>query len=97
MKCLVGKTKAWGDLRKCQRAEEAKRLRGKPSDPMQCQTKLQKKLEKLDEKAIDRAIACRYGDNGDQTVTDYDTGSCGRRRTGSSGACVSSHPVSIIA
>ena len=40
-KCLEQKRKAWGDLRKCQATEDAKRLRAKAADLANCQTKLQ--------------------------------------------------------
>jgi len=72
--CLALKRQTWGNLRKCEALEQAKALRGKPSDPAKCQTKFQKNLAKITDKAADAAIRCRYGDNGDQTVTDYDTG-----------------------
>lgn len=72
--CLAQKQKAWGALRKCQAGEKAKRLRGKPGDLAKCTTKFQQRLTKVTEKASSAAIACRYGDNGDGTVTDYDTG-----------------------
>lgn len=72
-KCLAAKSLAWGKLRQCQRTEGAKQIQGKPSDPTKCSTNFQAKLAKLDTKATDAAIACRYGDNGD-TVTNYDSG-----------------------
>jgi hypothetical protein len=73
-KCLAGKLKAWADLRKCQRLEEAKQVLGKPSDLAKCQTKWNDKIATLDEKAESAGIACRYRDNGDSTVTDLATG-----------------------
>ncbi len=73
-KCLALKRQAWGNLRKCQAAEETKRLKGKPADLAKCQTKLQEKLATISGKATKAAIACRYLDNGDLTITDYDTG-----------------------
>jgi hypothetical protein len=72
--CLAQKQTAWGDLRKCQATELAKALKGKVADLTKCQTKFQVKLAKISGKATKVAIACRYGDNGDGTVTDYDTG-----------------------
>lgn len=72
--CLVLKRQAWGSLRKCQATEQVKLLKGKPADLAKCQTKFQEKLATITAKATAAAIACRYGDNGDGTVTDYDTG-----------------------
>jgi hypothetical protein len=81
-KCLALKRQAWGNLRKCQAAEEIKQLKGKPADLAKCQTKFQEKLAKVSGKATEAAIACRYGDNGDGTVTDYDTGLQWEQKTG---------------
>jgi len=72
--CLSQKQTAWGDLRKCQATERAKVLKGKAADLTKCQTKFQEKLAKIGSKATKAVIDCRYGDNGDGTVTDYDTG-----------------------
>lgn len=72
--CLAQKRKAWSNLRKCQGTEEAKQLQGKTADLAKCQTKFDEKLGKISDKAAASAVACRYGDNGDGTVTDYDTG-----------------------
>lgn len=80
--CLVLKRQAWGNLRKCEITEQTKALKGKPADLAKCQAKLQEKLTKITEKATDAAIACRYGDNGDGTVTDYDTGLQWEKKTG---------------
>jgi hypothetical protein len=73
-KCLVGKYKAWGKFRQCQRIEELKFVQRKASDPAKCRTKLDEQLAKLDAKAAKAAVACRFRDNGDGTVTDADTG-----------------------
>lgn len=72
--CLAQKQTAWGDLRKCQARERAKILKGKAADLGKCQTKFQAKRAKVSAKATKAAVACRYRDNGDGTVTDYDTG-----------------------
>jgi hypothetical protein len=73
-KCLVQKRQAWSTLRKCQANADVKRLKGKPTDLAKCQTTFEAKLAKITDKAAKAAIACRYGANGDGTVTDYDTG-----------------------
>ena len=72
--CLAKKLKEWGKLRKCQATENGKALQAKPADPAKCQTKFDAKLATLNAQATAAAIACRYGVNGDGTVTDYDTG-----------------------
>jgi hypothetical protein len=72
--CLAQKRVAWGTLRKCQATEEAKQLKGKPADLAQCLTKLQTALAKITAKATKAKIPCRYLDNGDLTITDYDNG-----------------------
>jgi hypothetical protein len=72
--CLAAKLKSWGNLRKCQRNGEAKLVQGKPADLAKCQTKFNAKLAALNAKAAAAAIACRYRDNGDSTITDHDTG-----------------------
>ncbi len=73
-KCLAGKAKAWGRLRQCQRTEDAKRLQAKRFDLAKCQAKLDDQLVRSTAKAAKSGVACRFGDNGDGTVVDYDTG-----------------------
>jgi len=72
--CLVQKRKAWITFRKCQGTEQVKLLKGKPTDLTGCDAALQTALTKIDDKATKAGIACRYRDNGNGTVTDYDTG-----------------------
>jgi hypothetical protein len=72
--CLAKKLNTWGTLRKCQATEGAKTLQAKPGDPTKCQTRFDAKLVTLSAQAKATAIPCRYGVNGDGTVTDYDTG-----------------------
>jgi hypothetical protein len=72
--CLAKKLKEWGNLRKCQATEHGKALQAKPADPGKCQVKFDARLATLNAAATGGAIACRYVDNGDGTVTDYDTG-----------------------
>lgn len=70
--CLAKKLRAWGKLRKCQAVQEGKALRGLSSDVAKCRTKLEQTLARIDARAA--GAPCRYGDNADGTVTDYDTG-----------------------
>jgi hypothetical protein len=72
--CLALKRQAWGNLRKCESTEQAKAIKGKPADLAKCSTKFQEKLAKITAKATKDTIACRYRDNGDGTVIDYDLG-----------------------
>src|SRR5262249_56561441 len=66
--------KAWGNLRKCQRQEEAKVVQGRSADPAKCQATFDRKARMLRAEAAAAAVPCRYRDNGDNTVTDFDTG-----------------------
>jgi hypothetical protein len=68
------KLKAWGELRKCQRAEDANAVKGRSADLAQCQTRFQHTLAMIADKATAAGIVCRFHDNGDNTVTDFDTG-----------------------
>ena len=79
--CLARKLKEWGKLRKCQAAENAKALEGKPTNLAKCQAKLDMKLASLSQQAADAGIACRYQVNGDGTATDYDTGLMWEQKT----------------
>jgi hypothetical protein len=72
--CLAKKSSAWGNLRKCQRSEEGKTIKGGSGDAARCQVTFAKVVAKLRDQAAAAAIACRYADNGDNTVTDFDTG-----------------------
>jgi hypothetical protein len=72
--CLAKKLKEWGKLRKCQAIENGKAMQGKPADSANCQAKFDDKLGKLNALATAVGIACRYQDNGDGTVTDFDMG-----------------------
>jgi len=72
--CLAAKLKAAGELRRCRANEEAKLLLGKAANAAKCPEKFAAKLAKLDLKAAKAGVACRYQDNGDGTVTDFDTG-----------------------
>jgi hypothetical protein len=72
--CFGQRLKAWGSLRKCQRQEEAKAIQGKSADPTKCQAAFDRKAELLRAEAAASMVPCRYLDNGDNTVTDFDTG-----------------------
>jgi uncharacterized protein DUF1566 len=72
--CLAKKLKEWGKLRNCQAIENGKAMQGKPADVAKCKTKFDDKLGKLNTLATAAGIACRYQDNADGTVTDFDTG-----------------------
>lgn len=73
-KCLAAKAKAAASFRKCSLDAEAKLLEGKEANLMKCGLALETKRGKLDAKAAKVGVPCRFGDNGDGTVTDYDTG-----------------------
>jgi hypothetical protein len=72
--CLAKKLTAWGTLRKCQATEKGKALDARPANPAKCQTTFDAKLAAIDAQATAAAVVCRYGVNGDGTVTDYNTG-----------------------
>ena len=72
--CLAKKLHEWGNLRECQARENGKTLQAKPADAAKCQTRFDAKLASLSAVAKAAALPCRYGVNGDGTVTDYDTG-----------------------
>src|SRR5262245_11480100 len=72
--CFAQRLKAWGNLRKCQRQEEAKAIQGRSADPAKCQATFDRKVQSLQAQAAAAAVPCRYRDNGDNTVTDFDTG-----------------------
>jgi hypothetical protein len=91
-KCLAQKSKAWGNLRKCQATARAKILEGKVGDLTKCQTAFQGVLTKIGAKATKAAIACRYGANGDGTVTDYDTGLQWEQKTDNDITCILAFP-----
>jgi hypothetical protein len=90
--CLAKKLTEWGKLRKCQAIENAKALQGKPADPAKCTIKFDKKLAKFSDKASDKGIACRYTDNGDGTVWDYDTGLQWELKDGAGGGANLANP-----
>ena len=72
--CLAAKVKAWGRARTCEADEAGRVLKSLPADARRCQTKLTAKLLALSYRAAVVGVPCRFGDGGDGTVTDYDTG-----------------------
>jgi hypothetical protein len=84
-KCLASKRKAWGNLRKCEAAQEIRQLKGQSSDLAKCQATFEAKLAQIIAKATEAEIACRYRDGGDGTVTDYDTGLQWEKKNGAPG------------
>ena len=72
--CLAKKVKTWGKLRQCQHDEQAKAVLGKAADPAKCQTAFDKVVGRVDGVASKKRVACRYLDNGDDTITDTKTG-----------------------
>jgi hypothetical protein len=90
--CLAAKLTAAGNFRKCRDGQRAKLLQSKPADVAKCSTKFQDKIAKLSEKASKAGIPCRYGDNGDGTVTDYDTGLQWEQKNGAGGGVNLSNP-----
>ena len=72
--CMMLKLKAWGNLRQCQRAEDANAIQGNPADLARCHTKFHDTLAMIADRATAEGTACRFHDNGDNTVTDLDTG-----------------------
>jgi hypothetical protein len=54
--------------------QDAKAIQGRSADPAKCQAKFDQKVEKIRAQAAASAVPCRYRDNGDNAVTDFDTG-----------------------
>jgi hypothetical protein len=80
--CLAQKRVVWGAFRKCQATEHARALRGNVSDPAKCQARFEEALARITAKGVQAGVACRFGDNGDDTVTDFDTGLMWEKKTG---------------
>jgi hypothetical protein len=72
--CFAERLKAFGSLRKCQRGEDAKAIQGRSADPAKCQATFDQKIAKIRARAAAAGVPCRYRDNGDNTVSDFDTG-----------------------
>jgi hypothetical protein len=91
-KCLAGKLQAAGALRKCRATAEAKALLGKPADTQKCLGTFATKLAKLDAKAAKASVGCRFRDNGDGTITDFDTGLVWERKNSPDGIAYFPNP-----
>lgn len=74
IKCQQSKLKAQGKLKFCLKKSAAAVLGGKPDESAECRTKFQEALDKADTKAAAAGSSCRYIDNGNETVSDLDTG-----------------------
>lgn len=72
--CENAKLKAAGKRELCLAKEAGKAQLGKSTDLAKCETKFTDALSKADTKAADEGTSCRYIDNGDDTVSDLDTG-----------------------
>jgi hypothetical protein len=72
--CLAKKRQAQGKLQLCRATADAKALQGKAADVAKCNTKFAEAIATLTAKAVKAGVGCRFRDNGDGTVTDYDTG-----------------------
>jgi hypothetical protein len=83
-KCQEAKLKARGKLELCLNKNSAKVLGGKPDASAACQTKFSG--------ALTKAGTCRYLDNGDQTVSDLDTGLQWEKKDNADGIVNSSNP-----
>jgi hypothetical protein len=79
--CLAQKARAWATLRQCEGS--------RPFDAPRCQAKFAETMAKIDSKATQAEIACRYANNGDGTLNDYDTGLLWEVKSGAPGGlCV---------
>ena len=84
--CLARKRRVWGALQACDAAEQAKRLVGRNHDDLACVDRFNAKRKRIDAVAATQHIACRYRDNGDGTVTDFDNGLQWEKKTTSVGS-----------
>lgn len=94
-KCLAGKARAAASFRKCRIDAEAKLLEGKEASLMKCDLTFDAKRAKLDAKAAKAGIKCRFRDNGDGTVTDYDTGLHWEQKNSPDGVAYAPNPHDI--
>jgi len=74
LKCKQSKLRALGKVKSCLEKNAASVLGGKEDKSTDCQTKFTNALAKADQKATDAGTSCRYIDNGNDTVSDLNTG-----------------------
>lgn len=91
--CLAKKRQTEGKFEQCRAIEDAKALQGKASDLAKCSIKFQEKIAAVSEKASAAGIQCRFVDNGNGTVTDYDTGLQWEKKTSPGGGATDPHDV----
>jgi hypothetical protein len=72
-KCLAKKRLVWAARRSCEAGAAADLVRGKPADLEKCVERFSDALAGINARAARTALTCRYRDNGDGTVIDYDT------------------------
>lgn len=72
--CLAQKAKAWGTRRQCERAEEAKTIVHRLADRARCLVRFTSTMAMLDARAAQGGFPCRFRNNGDHTITDFQTG-----------------------
>ena len=72
VKCQADKAKAAGMRAQCLTKGQAEKLKGKSFDAQMCEDKFDKAIDKADKKAAKKGAACRFVDNGDETVSDLD-------------------------
>lgn len=91
--CLAKKRQTQGKLQQCRAIEDAKALQGKAADVAKCSVNFQEKIAAVSERASDAGIQCRFVDNGNGTVTDYDTGLQWEKKTSPGGGAADPHDV----
>jgi hypothetical protein len=80
--CLAQKRTIWATWRKCQANQQARALRGKTSDLSKCDTRFGGTFNRIADRAQNAGVPCRFTDNADGTVTDYDTGLMWEKKDG---------------
>ncbi len=80
-KCERAKLKAQGTLQSCLKTSAASVIAGKADASATCQAKFTTALGKADAAATKAGTSCRYLDNGDDTVSDLNTGLMWEKKT----------------
>lgn len=73
-KCELAKLAAQGELQACLNQSARLVFKGQASTAAECQSTFTAALATIDAAAAKAGTSCRYIDNGDQTVSDLDTG-----------------------